>query len=690
MNLSFLAPLFLAGLAALAVPVWVHLIQRDRGRVVRFPSLMFIQRVPYKSVRRQKIRHWLLLLLRALALALVVAAFARPLLEGAPGVAVSFQGSREVVILLDRSYSMGYGDHWDRARAAARDVLRGLDRDDRATLVYFTTAAEAVRQPTTDHARLVASLDTARVSSGGTSYGPALELAESILESSDLPLKEAVLISDFQRIGWGGEASARVPPGAQLTTVSVAEPGTGNVAVTGVQLRRGTFAGEERVTTTARLVNRSPDPVDALEVSLEVDGMEVGTGTVRLGPNSSATVTFTPFTLTDRHTRGVVRARPDPLPADNEFRFVLSPEDAIGVLILNGPGAAPSSLYVRRALEIGEDPPFAVEAKGLAQFQPSDLEGRRLVVLNDAPVTSGAMTGRFREFVEEGGGLLIVAGDRTRWPADDADLLPGVPGEPVGRTARRGATLGYLNYSHPALELFSAPRSGDFTAARFYRYRPVQVEGSEGVLARFDDGTVALAERRSGDGAAMVWASTLDAFWNDLALQPVFLPLMHQLAKHLASFERSGAWVTVGEVLPLDVRSLTGMLAAEGGGEEVPFVVSPSGQRAPLEVGSLAPYLEVREQGFYEIRAPGAGRAFAAAANLDVRESDLAAMDPVELVTAVTGSDEPETPVASAAGVVTPQDRERRQAMWWYLLAAAFLLLATETVVSNRLSRFQR
>src|SRR5918993_3223253 len=107
--MSFLAPLFFVGLAALAIPVVIHLIQRERKHVVAFPSLMFVRRIPYQSVKRRRIRHWSLLLLRLAALALIVAAFARPFLRGTT-LAASAEGARDVVVLLDRSYSMGHGD----------------------------------------------------------------------------------------------------------------------------------------------------------------------------------------------------------------------------------------------------------------------------------------------------------------------------------------------------------------------------------------------------------------------------------------------------------------------------------------------------------------------------------------------------------------------------------------------------
>ncbi|MBA3269358.1 MAG: BatA domain-containing protein, partial [Acidobacteria bacterium] len=187
--MSFLAPLFFAGLAALAIPVLIHLIQRERKNVVQFPSLMFVRRIPYSSIRRRRIHNWALLMLRLAAIALIVAAFARPFVRGT-SVAAAGGGARDVVILLDRSYSMGHGDQWDRARRAANDAVSGLARGDRATLVLFATGAEVAVQPTDDRARLQSEIAATTVSASATQYGPALKLAGSLLAVSTFPRRE--------------------------------------------------------------------------------------------------------------------------------------------------------------------------------------------------------------------------------------------------------------------------------------------------------------------------------------------------------------------------------------------------------------------------------------------------------------------------------------------------------------------
>src|SRR6478735_607150 len=237
--MSFLSPLFFVGLGAIAVPILVHLIQRERKRVIEFPSLMFVQRIPYQSVRRRRLRHWALLLMRAAAIALIVAAFTRPFLPASAAASLAATGgSREVVILLDQSASMGYGDRWQRARDEAGKVIDSIGAADKATLVLFSRNAEENIRATSDRGRLQAALRGASLTAAGTRFGPALKLAESILTRSTLQRREAVLISDFQKTGWTGSEDVHFPEGMTLTPVSVATETVGNLSVPSVSFAR--------------------------------------------------------------------------------------------------------------------------------------------------------------------------------------------------------------------------------------------------------------------------------------------------------------------------------------------------------------------------------------------------------------------------------------------------------------------
>src|SRR3982751_5101601 len=359
--MSFLSPFLLLGLGAIAVPILVHLIQRERKRGIEFPSLMFGQKIPYQSVRRRRIRHWALLLMRAAAIALIVAAFARPFLRQGAIASAAGGGAREIVILLDHSASMGYGDHWTRATSAARDIVRGLGSDDRATLVLFDKNAEENMRATADRTRLEGAINAAKVTSGATRYGPALKLAESILSRSPIKRREAVLISDFQRSGWSGSEEVRFPEEMSLSTVSVASPNTANLAVPSVTFARASFSGQERLTVTAGLSNKGDEALKDVPVTLTIDGHEIQTEKATVAAHASGSVSFTQFTLTGANIRGTVRAGADPLPADNLFNFVLTPSAPVSLVVVDNGERAARSLFLSRALGIGTTPSFQVE-----------------------------------------------------------------------------------------------------------------------------------------------------------------------------------------------------------------------------------------------------------------------------------------------------------------------------------------
>jgi len=398
---------------------------------------------------------------------------------------------------------------------------------------------------------------------------------------------------------------------------------------------------------------------------------------VSLGPNTSATVLFDAFPLPPSAARATIRAAPDALAPDDAFHFVLAPGGDVPVLILESGPSRDRSLYLRRALAIGHRPRFRVETRDAARVSADDFAARPVVVLDETAPPTGAAGRRLRELVQDGGGLLVVLGGQAAapaWQGEAASLLPGPFGPAVDRSAEWGGTLAAVDYAHPVFELFRGPHAGDFSSARFFRYRPL--EAKDGVLARFDDGGVALAEKAVGKGRVLVWTSTLDASWNDLPLQPVFLPFLHRLVQHAAAHVESRPWHTVGEAL--DLSNEKALRQADAA------LIAPSGERSRLAAGTKG--IELLAPGFYEVRSSETSTPVQlAAVNVDPAESDLAALDPEELAGTVTRAGHEAAPRRTEPAP-TREDHAGRQALWRVVLMAAFVLLAAETVLSNRLS----
>src|SRR5437870_7368107 len=120
--MSFLAPLFLLGGLALALPVLFHLIRRTSREKTVFSSLMFLMPTPPRVTRRSRLENIFLLILRSLVLCLLAVGFARPLIQKPLPPDPKAGAAKRILILLDISASMRRGSLWPEARAKAADV----------------------------------------------------------------------------------------------------------------------------------------------------------------------------------------------------------------------------------------------------------------------------------------------------------------------------------------------------------------------------------------------------------------------------------------------------------------------------------------------------------------------------------------------------------------------------------------
>ena len=208
----------------------------------------------------------------------------------------------------------------------------------------------------------------------------------------------------------------------------------------------------------------------------------------------------------------------------------------------------------------------------------------------------------------------------------------------------------------------------------------VELAGSKARVQALFVAAPALVERPRGKGRVLVWTSSMDLSWNDLAQKPVYLPFLHGVVRHLAAYTEAAPWMTIGQVVDPTRR------AGPGSSVRPEVALTPSGGRLPLD-GEDAQVLELTEQGFYEIRGRSQGApAVVVASNVDTSESDLTPMDPREIVAAATASAAAEQSRASGEPP-TPEAQERMQRIWWYLLLAGILLLGADTLLSNRLSK---
>lgn len=684
MGLSLLAPLFLAGLIAVSIPVLVHLTNRDRKDVVRFPSLKFLTKLPYRQMRRQRIQHWFLFALRTLAIILLVAAFTRPLIEGSLVGTTPGDPGREVIVVLDLSYSMWYGDTWERAVDAAHEVVSRQSPNSRLSLVGFAEQAQVIVAPTTDRSALTGALDTLEPGSGTTRLAGAIQLGNQLLLESPLAEREVVLISDWQTSAWDRGTETGLIPGTTLTPVHLGTPAPANALITAVEARRSGAGGRRSVVMTARVANQGQEAVE-VPVALEVNGEVVFSTTAALPPAGSQSVRLGPIAQPSTTARTTIRLGDDLLTPDNTFHLALFNRPPLSVLLVET-GGADASLYLRQALEIAEDPEVAFHRRAATRVRATDVRAAMVVILHDGPFPGGATGQALIEHVADGGGLWIVLGGSSRlgsWTDEAQRILPGQWRQAVDRLSRQGARLASVDYQHPAFRIFSGPDDGNIASPRFYRYRPIILNDSAVAIARYTDGAVAMAGLHYGRGRVLLWGSPFDNRWSDLPVQPVFLPFVHQVTQYLGGNKALDGWREAGEVA--DLREVLREMDIDSDTLNREIIIEgPGGSRRHVELRTADPFLTLGEAGFYEVYPLGQERAgYPVAVNVNRRESDLTMMD-IDAFVAATTSPDTGTAMAFQGVEVTPEERERRQGTWWFLLVGAVALLMFESLWSNR------
>ena len=674
--MSFLAPLFLLGGLLVALPVILHL-TRKRREPVAFPSFLLLRMTSATArFKRRRFRNIPLLILRCLALLLLAAAFAEPVIRSE--VFAATEGAPlDRAVLVDRSLSMTVGDRMEDARRAAQEEVDGLRREDRAVVLAFDSRAAALTELTDDPMPLRQAVAGLSAGDGGTGFVSALGLAGRLLPDTTGRRREVVLVSDLQRSGFEeGRPQPSLPSGVSLRVRQVGRTAPANAWVSGVTV---TPAGRDQLAVVAE-IRFGPSPATAEwtgPVELRLSDREVDRQDVTVGGDRSATARFDPVLRPTEAIAAEVRLSGDALPGDDRFHFVLHPEAAIRVVDVAG--GAPS-VYVAEALGVGISPAFELDrapVRGEAAVREA-LAGARVALVRDPGRLDPGAVRALGDFVNAGGGMVMAMGPRrvSRPLATElASLLPALPGgfvdrEPAGR-------LGDFATRHPIFEPFGEAGPAALNALAFFRYRDLGAPAPEAaVLARFDDGKPAIVESRPGAGRVLLFASSVDAEWTDLPRRPAFVPFLHRLVEVAAGYERVPVAYRVGE--SVDPETAFRLLPEEGDAAAEVLAEAPSGERTILTGNSA---LRLEEAGRYRARRPGGTEFRQIAANPPLPESDLRALDSQEVRIGAAAPAEPADAAASGAEA-TPD--APRVAAWWLLLAGLGLLLLGEAWFANR------
>jgi hypothetical protein len=739
--MTFAAPLFLLAALATAIPVMLHMMNRQKAKELPFSTLRFLKISVEKTRRRKRIHDVLLMALRAAVLLLIAAGLARPAVTS---LGALWGGAHSaVVVILDNSASMGMIDpdrpRLETAAAAAIQIFDQLSEGDEVALrptcgPVFPESTKLHR--TQDAVRQI--LAQCRVSYERADLGLEIEHARELLAKSEAPNKQIYVVTDMQKISWEhlkraergerrGESDAHQPadgphpsplPAGEGTNAKVPVPNPEsliptiivdcnrqpkpNVAVQGVELEAAVPVAGLPVKATVTLLNASTVPQQP-RVELLIDGAkEASSPELSLPPQGRAKHDFVfTFQRGGLH-RGEVRlVGEDGSKYDDRRFFTLEIDQGIPVAIVRAQrheiAYLDDTYYLERALAPGRAGSWAIQPTTLAlgDLMSAPLEKYKVIFCVNLPALNADAAERLRAYVAGGGNVLWMCGDNVNADAYNqmnqqahGQLLPAalagvrVPGPKDNRDSWH---ISFLDKKYPAFTHLVEPVAL-YESVLVYKHARMTAEPSTQVLARLDDGEPLLALRNVEKGKVLMLGISAHVNWSNLPLRPIFLPLVTRLTFELAELKHTFHNAIAGQPLMLPFPEATRPVGIE--------LVPPSGETLRLKsegtegkVGQTFCYADTHAIGVYLLRVLGTTHPeqISYAVNGDPEEADPQKIERQELQERfgrlpLVFAENPDDLSATFAWL-----REGKS-LWGLFLSLVLVGLVFETFLSNRLS----
>jgi hypothetical protein len=673
--MRFLTPWFLLGALAIAGPIVFHLIRRAARERTLFSSLMFLSPTPPRAVRRRKIEHMVLLLLRCACLLLLAAAFARPFFARDISPPAAAEPARRTILLLDTSASMRREGLWNKARATADRYLEKARPADQVAVFAFDMQprplagfAEWSSWPPAQRAAL-ARQRLAAVSPGwmGTQLGLALTAVAGQFREDSSRRREIVLITDLQQgARLDGLQGYHWPPGIRVLVERVAAKPQSDA---GLEILEppGVLAGLDNE-VRVRAANDRDSRREKFQLRWR-DGK--GGAEIYLTPGQTRVFTA-PKPPAGTPTGALELSGGDA--AYGSLSYYAAPETERETICCLGsaPADNPAGLLYYLARVFPATPRreirFDDRLAGPSAFA--------IIATNLAPEQITAL----RAWLQGGKSALLVLADARSGPT-----LAGLLGLPEARiTEATGdfALLGGIDFQHPLFAPFDDPRFSDFSRIHFWKHRRWENPPADArVLARFDDGSPALAQIPAGQGRLLVLASGWNPADSQLAVSSKFPPLMETMLDWAGGGAPARRQFRTGEAIPSP--------AASGGPVAWAKPGAPRAERTPTTLAAGAPFLETDTPGIYTASWDGRKRFFAVNVPLEESRTAPLALDELGRLGVPLAADS--EPTAAAARIrrekLQAAELESRQKFWRWLIVGALAVTFAEVVLSGCLAR---
>jgi len=529
---TFINASILALTVAIAIPILIHLFNKQRKKKIKFSSIRFLQLLENQRLKRIKIYDYLLILLRTLVLLTLILAFARPTFTSKP--VFSQQSARTTsVIILDTGINMrrydDLGNRFLRAQSILKRLLDKINPEDEVFIVQSTHPDQILND--------FSSLSENNGSFSHGKWSSTFTEARKIFKDYPNFNQELHIVSDFQFKENAFDSLYNEDSNIRIFLLKIGTQMVSNLGIDTLEIKNQIFEVNKPIQIETRIINSKYEKSEPVEVHLYVNQQRVAHRRVLVMSNSTKRIdlSFTPKSV--GNMGGYIEITDDDLLADNRYYFSLKIPSGIKLLFIDDN----PSVFLKAALtSLSEQTDVQIMMEKYNSWARQNFQSYDILILSDFPLLDASVTQRIKNYLENGGSVLFIPGMGTI-PSEynKMSVSLGISSRIIEliQSTRDDEfySLNELNLNHPLFSGLFRMENPELSKPKFYKYFKFSVSEKDNIILDYQNSDPFLVKADHNQGSVFIMSSYIDDGWTDIQYRGIFLPLLSRIFHYGAS-----------------------------------------------------------------------------------------------------------------------------------------------------------
>ena len=400
--MNFLFPTFLIGLTAIAIPIIIHLFNFRKYKKIYFTNVQFLKELKQESDSKSKLKEWLILAMRILAVTCLVFAFSQPFI---PGKTKTTQGEKAISVYIDNSFSMENtnkkGTLLENAKQLVSEIVNSFNASDKFQLL--TNDFEGKHQRFLSKEEFIEQLDDVKISASTKELNNIIRRQQDFSQNSNSKNKRLFLVSDFQKNTSIFDKSV-IDTSLHISCVPVISSEINNVFIDSIWFESPVQQFDTKQMIHANIINKSNKDIENGTLKLLINNKQVSLNSFNISSGEKKDVTIA-FTIKEKGiNNGTLKIEDYPITYDDNFYFSFNAQTTINALVINGKDSKTANNF--KSL-LQKDSLFIYIENNESAIDYSLFSILNIIILNELTVFTSGLTNELQKFISSGGSVVV-------------------------------------------------------------------------------------------------------------------------------------------------------------------------------------------------------------------------------------------------------------------------------------------